>query len=87
MKDFTGYVDLSAGEHTAYMQIYDYGGSTGGIIGGALVCPGGEAGTAACGAATIAGVPEPGTWTMMLFGFAGLGLAGHRWRKAIDAIV
>ena len=27
-------------------------------------------------------VPETSTWAMMLFGFAGLGLAGHRRAKA-----
>jgi hypothetical protein len=27
-------------------------------------------------------VPEPTTWAMMLLGFAGLGLAGYRFRKA-----
>ncbi len=29
--------------------------------------------------------PEPSTWTMMLIGFAGLGLAGHRRAKAACA--
>jgi hypothetical protein len=28
------------------------------------------------------GVPEPSTWAMMMFGFAGLGFAGYRSRKA-----
>jgi YD repeat-containing protein len=32
------------------------------------------------GSAFQAGVPEPSTWAMMLFGFAGLGFAG--WRRA-----
>ncbi len=33
---------------------------------------------------TVAGVPEPSTWAMMLLGFAGLGFAGyHRSRKTL----
>ena len=31
---------------------------------------------------TTGGVPEPSTWAMMLLGFAGLGVAGYRSRKA-----
>jgi hypothetical protein len=31
------------------------------------------------------GVPEPSTWAMMLLGFAGLGYAGYRKRKALPA--
>jgi hypothetical protein len=27
---------------------------------------------------TVAGVPEPSTWVMMLIGFAGLGFTGYR---------
>jgi PEP-CTERM motif len=27
---------------------------------------------------TVAGVPEPSTWAMMLIGFAGLGFTGYR---------
>jgi PEP-CTERM motif-containing protein len=34
----------------------------------------------------VATVPEPSTWAMMLIGFAGLGLAGYRTRRArVDA--
>jgi hypothetical protein len=32
-------------------------------------------------------VPEPATWAMMLLGFAGLGFAGYRSRKAAPAPV
>jgi hypothetical protein len=30
----------------------------------------------------VGGVPEPSTWAMMVLGFAGLGFAGYRSRKA-----
>jgi hypothetical protein len=30
----------------------------------------------------VAGVPEPSTWAMMVFGFAGLGIAGYRKAKS-----
>ena len=30
------------------------------------------------------GIPEPTTWAMMLIGFAGLGFAGYRSRKAVS---
>jgi PEP-CTERM motif len=33
---------------------------------------------AAIGGLSIATVPEPSTWAMMLLGFAGLGFAGYR---------
>jgi hypothetical protein len=34
----------------------------------------------------VATVPEPSTWAMMLIGFAGLGFAGYRTRRArVDA--
>ena len=29
-------------------------------------------------------VPEPSTWAMMLIGFAGLGFAGYRRRRALE---
>ena len=32
---------------------------------------------------TFTAVPEPSTWAMMLIGFAGLGVAGYRSRKAV----
>jgi hypothetical protein len=32
---------------------------------------------------TVAGVPEPSTWAMLMLGFAGLGFAG--WRKVKGA--
>jgi uncharacterized membrane protein len=32
----------------------------------------------AAGESDVAGVPEPSTWAMMLFGFAGLGFASYR---------
>jgi len=32
-------------------------------------------------------VPEPSTWTLMLLGFAGLGFAGYRSRKAVSVAV
>jgi hypothetical protein len=31
-------------------------------------------------------VPEPSTWAMMALGFAGLGLAGYRARRAATSI-
>ena len=31
-------------------------------------------------------VPEPSTWAMMLFGFAGLGYAGHRASRKSAAL-
>lgn len=34
-------------------------------------------------AVTVAGVPEPGTWTLMILGFAGLGAALRRSRLAL----
>jgi hypothetical protein len=34
----------------------------------------------------ITGTPEPSTWAMMLLGFAGLGFAGYRARKATAAL-
>ena len=33
------------------------------------------------GGITLAGVPEPSTWAMMLLGFAGLGIAGYRVKR------
>lgn len=30
----------------------------------------------------VVGVPEPSTWALMLFGFAGIGLVGYRSRRA-----
>lgn len=36
---------------------------------------------------SIAAVPEPATWAMMLAGFAGLGLAGYRKTRKSAAIV
>jgi hypothetical protein len=33
---------------------------------------------------TVRTVPEPSTWVMMLIGFAGLGYAGYRSRKAVS---
>jgi hypothetical protein len=35
---------------------------------------------------TAAPVPEPSTWAMMLLGFAGLGFAGYRTRRAASAL-
>ena len=37
-------------------------------------------------AATIASVPEPSIWAMMLAGFAGLGFAGHRASRKAAAL-
>jgi hypothetical protein len=34
----------------------------------------------------LLGTPEPSTWTMLLLGFAGLGFAGYRTRKATAAL-
>jgi hypothetical protein len=36
------------------------------------------------GAGGIGSVPEASTWVMMLAGFAGLGLAGYRTRRAVS---
>ena len=36
------------------------------------------------GLVTIAGVPEPSTWAMMLLGFVGLGFVGYRWAMTFD---
>jgi PEP-CTERM motif len=46
-------------------------------FGGTTAGGGGEAGTLSF----FAAVPEPGTWAMMLFGFAGIGLAMRRRRR------
>jgi hypothetical protein len=34
-------------------------------------------------AGSVAPVPEPSTWAMMLLGFAGLGYAGYRRRHKL----
>jgi hypothetical protein len=34
---------------------------------------------------SVAGIPEPSTWAMMLLGFAGLGYAGYRGRRSAIA--
>lgn len=36
------------------------------------------------GSAAVSSVPEPGTWAMMLLGFAGIGLAFRRRRPAVN---
>ena len=37
--------------------------------------------TGANGGINVGGVPEPGTWAMMLIGFAGLGFLSYRKSK------
>ena len=48
-------------------------------------------GTEVCGVTTVQGqvaaVPEPATWALMLFGFAGVGFAMRRQRKPVLAQV
>jgi hypothetical protein len=34
---------------------------------------------------TLTSVPEPSTWSMLLLGFAGLGFAGYRTRRNVEA--
>jgi hypothetical protein len=34
----------------------------------------------------ITGVPEPSTWAMMIFGFAGLGYLKYRQRRSKPAL-
>ena len=51
--------------------------SCGSTFGG---CPGAGAGNV--DTLTIQAVPEPSTWAMMMFGFAGLGYAGYRRRAS-----
>lgn len=65
---FNGQVNLTAGTNTAYMVLWDYGGSTGALIQQSLFSD-----------APIAGVPEPGTWAAaaLLVGTA----VYARWRR------
>lgn len=46
--NYTGDVSLSAGQHTAYMVLFDFGGSTGALI----------------GQSTFTAVPEPSTYAL-----------------------
>jgi hypothetical protein len=39
------------------------------------------------GTLSVAAVPEPSTWAMMLVGFAGLGFAGYRASRRISAVI
>jgi hypothetical protein len=36
---------------------------------------------------SLSAVPEPSTWAMLLFGFAGLGYFGYRGRRTPISIV
>ena len=62
---FTGQAFMNAGTNTAYMVLWDYGGSTGALIQQSSFAP--------------AVVPEPGTWAAAAL-LAG-GAAFMRWRK------
>jgi hypothetical protein len=59
---YTGSMYLSAGTHTAYMVLYDFGGNTAALI----------------GQSTFASVPEPSTYALGMISTGFLGLIARR---------
>ncbi len=74
-----GYV-LGVGASDAWSAAQDGGGFLSGSLGFAGFC------CVADGRLTIAGVPEPASWALMLLGFAGLGFAGYRKSTSVAAL-
>lgn len=63
--NYSGDVYLSAGQHTAYMVLFDFGGSTGALI----------------GQSTFASVPEPSTYALGLIASGTLAFAARRRKQ------
>lgn len=66
ISQYTGNATLSAGTHTAYMVLYDFGGSTGALI----------------GQSTFAVVPEPSSYALAAIGSGVMALLARRRRAA-----
>jgi hypothetical protein len=67
LSDFTGETTLTAGDHTAYVVLTDFGGQTGALIGQSTFEP--------------ASVPEPSTYALVGLALSGLALVRRRQNK------
>ena len=73
---FTGQATLAAGQHTAYMTLYDYGGFTGALIGPSTFEYSGPA------PPDFNPVPEPSTYALLCIS---LGVVGYARKKMVKS--